>query len=308
MKEDEWENKLVIKDNFKEHFSKLTDFDKMIECFKHPQRRSIRVNTLRAGPDFIKKFKNTEKIPWCENGYWLELEERRDLGNLVEHSLGYFYIQEPSSMIPAIVLKPKDGDFILDMCASPGSKTTQMAEYMHNKGLIIANDVDYKRTAALKFNIERLGIKNVIITNSDGARIKGWQFDKILLDAPCSGTGTIRKSPKTAETWNLNIIKKLSRLQKKLIENAFNNLKKGGVMVYSTCSIEPEENEEVVDYLVEKYKNAIVEEVEVKGLKTSPAILEFEDKVYSDKCKNCLRIWPQDNDTDGFFVTKIKKD
>ena len=140
-----------------------------------------------------------------------------------------------------------------------------------------------------------------------GQWFKSLQFDKILLDAPCSGTGTIRKSLKTLRVWNPYMIKRLAGTQKQLIETAFNNLKENGTLVYSTCSLEPEENEEVVDFLLNKYKNAALEEINLKNLKRSEPILEFEKNKYSEEVKKCLRIWPQDNDTEGFFVAKIKK-
>ena len=133
------------------------------------------------------------------------------------------------------------------------------------------------------------------------------KFDRILVDAPCSGTGTIRKSLKTLRIWNPNMVKRLSITQKQLIETAFNILKENGTMVYSTCSLEPEENEAVVDFLLNKYGNAEIEPIELKNIKKSSPILNFEDKEYNKNIKNCLRIWPQDNDTEGFFVAKIKK-
>jgi 16S rRNA C967 or C1407 C5-methylase (RsmB/RsmF family) len=134
----------------------------------------------------------------------------------------------------------------------------------------------------------------------------GIEFDRVLVDAPCSGTGTIRKSLKTIGMWNPDMIRRLSITQKQLIETGFNLLKENGTLVYSTCSLEPEEDEAVVDFLLNKYENVKLEEIKL-NLKKSPAILEFEDKKYSDEVKKCLRIWPQDNDTEGFFVAKIRK-
>ena len=211
-------------------------------------------------------------------------------------------------MIPPIVLDPKPSDFVLDIAASPGSKTTQIAQYMQNKGILIANDYTYERMKPLSINLQRCGVTNTIITLMEGQWFKksGIEFDRILVDAPCSGTGTIRKSLKTVYIWNPDMVKRLSITQKQLIETGFNLLKKGGILVYSTCSLEPEEDEGVVDFLLKKYENAKLEEIKL-NLKKSPAILEFEDKKYNDEIRKCLRIWPQDNDTEGFFVAKIKK-
>ncbi|MFH1316413.1 MAG: NOL1/NOP2/sun family putative RNA methylase [Candidatus Woesearchaeota archaeon] len=253
-----------------------------------------------------------EQIPWCKEGFWIEHkgkgeDQRRDIGNLVEHSLGYIYVQEASSMIPPIVLDPRPGELVLDMCASPGSKATQIAMYMENKGLLIANDTKGMRIAPLGVNIQKCGIINCIISLMEGRHFKGYEFDKILVDAPCSGTGTIRKSYKTIEMWNPNMVKKLSGIQRQLISTGFENLKKGGTLVYSTCSCEPEENEAVVSHLLDKYPDAEIEKISLKGLKTSESIAEFEGKRFNPEVKKCLRIWPQDNDTDGFFVCKIVK-
>ena len=133
------------------------------------------------------------------------------------------------------------------------------------------------------------------------------ELDRILVDAPCSGTGTIRKSLKTLRIWNPNMVKRLSITQKQLIETAFNTLKQNGILVYSTCSLEPEENEAVIDFLLNKYKNAKLEEIKLSNIKRSTPILEFNNNKYNNEIKKCLRIWPQDNDTEGFFVAKIKK-
>jgi len=304
---------IEFKPKFIERYSKLTDWDAFKKCSLSFLRRSIRVNTLKISIDKLKKRleKNwaLEQIPWCKEGFWIEhkKKERRDIGNLIGHTLGYFYTQEAASMIPPIVLEPKENEIILDMAASPGSKTTQIAAYMKNKGILIANDYQIERMKPLSINIQRCGITNCVITIMQGQWFKNFKFDKILLDAPCSGTGTIRKSLKTVGVWNPYMVKRLAGIQKQLIETAFKNLKENGVLVYSTCSLEPEENEAVIDFLVNKYKNAKIEEIKLKGIKISPTILEFEKQKYSKEIKKCLRIWPQDNDTEGFFVAKIKK-
>ena len=305
---------IVFKPKFMERYSKLTDWDEFKTCSLSFLNRSIRVNTLKISINELKKRleKNwtLEQIPWCNEGFWIEhgKKERRDIGNLTEHPLGYFYIQEAASMIPPLVLDPKPHEIVLDMAASPGSKTTQIAQYMENKGILIANDYTIDRMKPLSINLQRCGVSNAIITLMEGQWFKksGIEFDKVLVDAPCSGTGTIRKSLKTIGIWNPDMIRRLSITQKQLIETGFNLLKEDGVLVYSTCSLEPEENEEVIDFLIDKYENAKLEEIKL-NLKKSMPILEFENKKYSDEIKKCLRIWPQDNDTEGFFVGKIRK-
>ena len=250
-----------------------------------------------------------EQIPWCKEGFYIEhiKKERRDIGNLIEHSLGYFYTQEAASMIPPLVLEPEENDTVMDMAASPGSKTTQIAALMNNKGILVANDINSARMKPLSLNVQRCGITNCIVTMMYGQRFRNFEFNKILLDAPCSGTGTIRKSLKTLRIWNPLMVQRLAHTQKNLIEIAFSNLKLGGTLVYSTCSNEPEENEAVIDFLLNKYENAKLEDIRIDGLNRSKPILEFENNKYNEEIKKCLRIWPQDNDTEGFFVAKIKK-
>ena len=328
---------MEFKPKFIERYSKLTNFKEFKKYSLSFLRRSIRVNTLKIEINDLKKRLekewNLKQIPWCRDGFWIEhkKKERRDIGNLIEHSLGYFYIQEAASLIPPLVLEPKPNEVVLDMCASPGSKSTQIAALMQNNGILIANDYTIVRMKPLTINLQRCGVANALITLMEGRFFKNSniKFDKILVDAPCSGTGTIRKSLKTLKIWNPDMVRRLAGTQRQLIDTAFNILKENGTLVYSTCSLEPEEDEAVIDFLLNKYDNAKIEKIELKcqkskisehaqephvrdrrfltGLKRSPVILEFEDKVYSKKIKDCLRIWPQDNDTEGFFVCKIRK-
>ncbi len=297
-----------FKPKFIERYSALTDIDEFRECSMEPQRKSIRVNTLKIKISELKKRLGIKlkQVLWCKEGFFVD-EEVFGLGNLPEHGLGYFYVQEASSMVPVEVLQPKPGEFVLDMAASPGSKTTQIANKMKNKGLIVANDADYARMSALNMNIQRSGITNCMTTLLQGRFFRGFEFDKILLDAPCSGTGTISKSPKTIIEWNPYSIRRLAGIQRQLIRTAFDNLKVGGVMTYSTCTLEPEEDEGIVSHLLEERENAKLQKISLEGLKTSKPVLEFGKKKFDSEVKKCLRIWPQDNNTDGFFVAKIKK-
>ncbi len=305
--------KIEFKEKFIERYSSLTDWEEFKKYSLSFLRRSIRVNTLKISVKDLKKRLeknwNLNQVPWCEEGFWIEhkAKERRDIGNLIEHSLGYFYTQEAASMIPPLVLEPKKDEIVLDMTASPGSKTTQIASLMENKGILIANDYTTLRMKPLSINLQRCGVTNAAITLMQGQWFKNMQFDKILLDAPCSGTGTIRKSLKTLRIWNPNMVKRLAGTQRQLIDTAFKNLKENGTLVYSTCSLEPEENEAVVDFLLNKHENSKLEPIKLLNIKRSEPILEFENNKYNQEIKKCLKIWPQDNDTEGFFVAKIIK-
>ena len=297
-----------FKKDFIERYKKLTDWKEFKEACVKRLKRSIRVNTLKISQEELlprlKNYKLTQ-IPFCKEGYYIE-GEQMDIGNLPEHALGNFYVQEAASMIPPLILEPEKHDFILDMAAAPGSKTTQLSALMENTGIIIANDYKYQRLKPLSINTQRCGCKNVILTISKGHRIKNIQFDRILLDAPCSGTGGISKSLRTLEIYNTNMIKKLAMEQRRLILSAYSLLKTNGILVYSTCSIEPHEDEAVINHLL-KNTDAKLEKIEIKNLKSSEPVLEFENESYSSEIKKCLRIWPQDNNTEGFFIAKIIK-
>jgi NOL1/NOP2/sun family putative RNA methylase len=247
-------------------------------------------------------------MPFYENGFFIS-GKRRDIGNILEHNLGYFYVQDASSMIPPLILDPKKGDIVLDIAASPGSKTTQIAQMMENTGVIIANELSTKRLAPLGQNIQKLGITNTVLISRDGRKLKfNFLFDKILLDAPCSGSGTPKidfLSP--LETWNESTVKGLYKMQISLLFKAFSFLKPGGTLVYSTCSMDIYENEYVIHNFLEKEKDAYLEEARLSGLNHTPAILCYNDKELNPEISKTLRIMPQDNKTEGFFIAKIRK-
>ncbi len=281
---------------------------------------SIRCNEIKISPKELKirlekkgwkiklPFKNYPQVMIVEN----ELAPG-ELGRSLEHLLGYYYIQEISSMLPVIALEPKPNENVLDLCASPGSKTTQIASEMKNEGNIVANEVSLPRIKILSSNLERCGVSNVVVTKKDGIalckRFKEEEifFDKILVDAPCSGEGTLRSSPKTFLMWNINTVNQLSGIQKKLFENAFEILKVGGEIVYSTCTHSPEENENIVSWALEKFKGQIQIEKISLPLKTRPGITNWKEKEYLQDVKYSCRVYPQDNDTEGFFLAKFRR-
>lgn len=238
--------------------------------------------------------------------------EPGELGRSLEHILGYYYVQEIASMLPVLALKPGPEELVLDLAAAPGSKTTQLAAFMKNTGAIIANDVNLKRLKILASNMERCGVLNAIITKKDGIvlckRLKenGFLFDKILVDAPCSGEGTLRSSPVTYEMWNPKTIKILSRLQKALLASAIGILKPHGEIVYSTCTHAPEENEEVVNFVIKEFQDVKIESISLP-IKYRSGITEWNGDNYNQEVKKSCRIYPQDNDTEGFFIAKMRK-
>lgn len=306
---------------FLERMGKLLgkEFQEYLEFIKKPLMNSIRCNTLKISPEELKK--RLESRGWIVEQPFKDYQEIMiiknelvpgELGRSMEHLLGYYYIQEIASMLPVLALKPEPGELVLDLAAAPGSKTTQLAAVMKNTGTIIANDVNLKRLKILASNTERCGVSNAMITKKDGIalckRLKeaGFQFDKILVDAPCSGEGTLRSSPITYEMWNPRTIKILSRLQKALLGFSIEILKKGGEIVYSTCTHAPEENEEVVDFILKKFPNVDIEVIKLP-VKCRTGITEWENQSYSREVTKSCRIYPQDNDTEGFFIAKMRK-
>jgi len=261
-------------------------YDEFIQCSFSFLRRSLRVNTIKIDVEECRQRLaenwKLRQIPWCKEGFWIE-SERRDIGNTVEHALGYIYVQEAASMVPPLVLN-------------------------QNTGLLVANDIKPDRLKPLGLNMQRCGITNAVMTLGVGQRFREPIFDKILIDAPCSGTGNIRRSLKTVTIWNPTMITRLSRTQLDLLQTAYNALKPSGAVVYSTCSTEPQENEGVIDAFIKANPSAEIDKIKLQGIKHSDAITEFEGEKYDERVKNCLRLWPQDNDTEGFFVARIVKD
>ena len=314
--------KFPAKEEFVERMEALlgvAEAEKFFEISYMKTPASIRCNTLKISVDELKA--RLEGYGWELRQPFAEFPEVMiidsklepgELGKTKEHLLGYYYVQEVSSMLPMLALKPEAGDVILDLCASPGSKTTQAAAMMGNEGTIIANEVSMGRIGILNSNLERCGVMNAIVTRKEGVALcdrllksSGIRFDKILVDAPCSGEGTLRKSPKTFLMWNPNMIKKIAGTQRKLAEAAMKLLKVGGVMIYSTCTLAPEEDEMIVDYLVKNF-DVEVERI-VLPLKFREGVSCWDGKELDKGVENCLRLYPQDNDTDGFFVAKIRK-
>ncbi len=292
------------------------DFTKYNEIIHKKPLNYIRCNTLKISCDelFTRLKKKWNVVRPYENFPEIILIDQElmpgELGNAIEHLLGYYYVQEICSMTSVIALDPKPGERVFDVCASPGSKTTQIAARMENKGTLIANDVKLDRLKILSANLERCGVMNSISIRNDGVGLcsrlarDGWKFDKILLDAPCSGEGTLRSSSKTFLMWNLKVVEKLSREQKKLIANALKCLKKDGVLVYSTCTHAPEENEAVIDFAL---KNFPVELIELNlPLKCRSGVTSWQGVEFSSEVVKCCRIYPQDNNSEGFFVAKLK--
>ena len=289
-------------EDFVERYKKILP-QEFFSYWENPTPPSLRVNTLKIKLQEIFDWIDAEleQLKFYKFGFVVKNKEL-ELGKLPAFKLGFFHTQEISSMIPVLALDVKPKLKILDLCAAPGSKTTQIAQHMKNKGVIVANDVKPKRIKALVGNCQRLGVVNVIVTMQDGRRFRKKGFDRVLVDAPCTSMGLRKKH----SIWSLSRTLRVSNLQKKLILAGFDCLKRKGILVYSTCTVEPEENEEVVQHLLEKRENARVEKVKLKNLEWEEGLLRWRKEFYAE-IKNCMRIYPWHSGGDAFFVAKIKK-
>ena len=290
---------------------KALSLQAFVDSCHQPLRRAIRVNTLKISVETFKARAlehqwSLTQIPWCKEGFWIECaNEEIPLGNSFEHLSGLFYIQEASSMMPVAALfhlfDNNEDSTLLDAAAAPGSKTTQIAAKMENKGLIIANEFSSSRIKMLHANIQRCGIKNVALTHFDAKIFGSWlphSFDAILLDAPCSGEGTIRKDKLAMKNWNQQAIEDISSMQAELIESAFHALKENGILIYSTCTLSHEENQEICLTLQKRFPDS----VEFLALDN---LFDGAEKTATEE--GFLHVWPQVYDSEGFFVAALRK-
>lgn len=284
-------------------------FDDFIAACQRPLRRSIRVNTLKTDvAGFLARVApygwQLTPIPWCEEGFWIERDDEAvPLGSTAEHLSGLFYIQEASSMLPvaALFAEGNQPQRVMDVAAAPGSKTTQIAARMGNRGAILANEYSASRVKVLHANISRCGISNVALTHFDG-RVFGAalpeSFDAILLDAPCSGEGVVRKDPDALKNWSPESNQQIAATQRELIDSAFHALRPGGTLVYSTCTLNREENEEVLAWLMARFPLAL----EILPLDT---LFPGAEKALTPE--GFLHVFPQIYDCEGFFVARLRK-
>ena len=225
----------------------------LLDSFNDKSENAVLLNLDKISEDeFLKEFPLVKPHPLVNHAFIYD-KNTYELGKHIYHELGFYYLQEPSAMVVSSLIDFKEDDFVLDMCAAPGGKSIQASFKMHGNGLIVANDLSFSRCGLLSNNLERLGIGNVIITNNDLSKIYSKYentFDKIILDAPCSGSGMFRKDDAMMNDWSINKVYKFQEIQKQLIIIAYYMLKPGGVLSYSTCSYSKEEDEDVAEYLL----------------------------------------------------------
>jgi len=283
--------------------------DVFFEALKSPREAGLRINPLKISRDEWEEISPfpVERIPFTKWGYYYRYY-KDEPGKHPYHAAGVYYIQEPSAMFVAELLEAKPGERILDLCAAPGGKSTQIAACMNNEGLLISNEIVPKRAKILSENIERLGIKNAIVTNESPENLSKRfpsYFDRILVDAPCSGEGMFRKDPEAINHWSVEHVNKCHLLQKDILENAYRMLKPGGLLVYSTCTFSPEENEQIIEEFLLNHPDMELEPIEkrfgIEGGRPEWTKSGLEAVIH------CARLWPHKVRGEGHFAAKIRK-
>jgi NOL1/NOP2/sun family putative RNA methylase len=287
----------------------VDDFEAFRAACERPLPSVVRVNTLRTTVERARRALDEVDVRY-ESVEWhpglLALEGQAGANWPYVH--GWLHGQEEVSALPARVLDPAPGERVWDACAAPGSKTTQLAALMDDRGLLVATDDNLGRLSALRSNTERLGVTNVAVTNED-ARVHslspfgGEPYDRALVDVPCSCEGTVRKNPDTLDEWTLDHIRGIAGAQKGILRRAVQATRPGGTIVYSTCTFAPEENEGVLDYvLVEESCRLVALDL---PLDSSPGVTEWDGQKYDPSVTQARRIYPHQNDTGGFFCAKL---
>jgi len=268
-------------------------------------KQSIRINTMNADEaDVVDRLRSRgiqlEKIPFLRHGYWV-VKSKFSVGASEEYLLGLYSIQEAAAQIPASLFTELEGKVVLDACAAPGGKTVQLADLMGNKGVIVALDFDRRRLTALANHLERCRVTNTVVYNMDARRASklDFEFDRILLDVPCSGNFV------TDEDWfsrrTLKDVQRNARVQRQILSEASIALADKGEIVYSTCSLEPEENELNIDWAL-KTLDLVVQDVDCYG---DRGLTNVFGKSLDSSVERCRRVWP--GQTQGFFACKLKK-
>ena len=284
-------------------------------CLHQSPSTGIRVNTLKISPQIFTDLISYKlsPVPWCSDGFTVdELPVEAGIippGRHPYHSAGLYYLQEPSAMAAGEILSPQPGEKILDLAAAPGGKSTHLAALMENTGLLVANEIHPKRVWDLAENLERCGVTNAIITNESPQRLAehfGDFFDRVLLDAPCSGEGMFRKSERARKDWKPGSANSCAIRQSAILEQAAQLVKPGGSLVYTTCTFSPEENEGVIVGFLDKHPEFDIKTIrQVSGL--VPSKPEWIGLPQSHKINRAMRIWPHQTSGEGHFIAYLRK-
>ena len=280
------------------------EFEAFINSYDEPRHYGLRLNQLKVPKGFSDVLSyDLESIQWCETGFYYKEEVRPAKDPY--YAAGCYYIQEPSAMTPASALMAKPGDKVIDLCAAPGGKTTHIASDLQGEGLIVTNDISPSRVKNLNKNVQLAGIRNGLVMSEDPIKLAvRWPgvFDKVLVDAPCSGEGMFRKEPKLVISWTNSGPEEFVEVQRSILSSAHELLKPGGVLVYSTCTYNTDENEKNIQWFLDEYSEYSIDPIADKlGISDGLALMDSPELV------GCGRVWPHKDKGEGHFVARLIK-
>lgn len=285
------------------------DYEAFLAGFDGQRQYGLRVNTLKMNLEEFERIApfHLKKVPWISNGYFYEAEDAPAKHPF--YSAGLYYLQEPSAMTPASRLKVQPGERVLDLCAAPGGKATELGAALQGEGLLVANDINTARARVLLRNLELFGISNSFVTNEPpyvlAERFPEF-FHKIMVDAPCSGEGMFRKNPAVVDSWQEKGPEYFSKLQREIIVQAADMLLPGGMMFYSTCTFSPLENEKTITHLLkERPDMEVIPMEDYEGF--AEGLTSYRGEVFDESCKLCRRIWPHKMSGEGHFMALLHK-
>ena len=285
------------------------DYEAFLAGFDGQRQYGLRVNTLKMNLEEFERIApfHLKKVPWISNGYFYNAEDVPAKHPF--YSAGLYYLQEPSAMTPASRLKVQPGERVLDLCAAPGGKATELGAALQGEGLLVANDINTARARALLRNLELFGISNSFVTNEPphvlAERFPEF-FHKIMVDAPCSGEGMFRKNPAVVDSWQEKGPEYFSKLQREIIVQAADMLLPGGMMFYSTCTFSPLENEKTITHLLkERPDMEVIPMEDYEGF--AEGLTSYRGEVFDESCKLCRRIWPHKMSGEGHFMALLHK-
>ena len=302
--------------------------DSFFASFQEGRKNALRLNRLKITPRQFEKTApfRVERVPWTDNGYYVDYRDAP--GRHPWYRAGVYYLQEPSAMAPAQILPVEAGNRVLDLCAAPGGKATELGARLGGSGLLVANEISASRARALERNIELFGIRNCVVTNETPEKLSERfpeYFDRVLVDAPCSGEGMFRKDLEAARLWSMEKVKECARVQRDILRAAVRMLRPGGFMVYSTCTFEPAENELAIADLLrehgelelleipctggkESFSRAYsLEELRGKGYEPSFELSGRSGSVPAPDVTRAVRIWPHRASGEGHFIALLRK-
>lgn len=296
---------------FKEKMKQLLkeEYEAYMASYDLPKYQGIRINTLKLDLskwETINPFQTLKEVPWCKEGFYYEKEDKPTKHPY--YYAGLYYVQEPSAMSPGAYLPIVPGDRVLDLCAAPGGKSTQIAARMQGEGVLVSNDISVSRAKALLKNLENFGVRESIVTSETSEKLASkWPgyFDKILIDAPCSGEGMFRKNESAVKSWETYGVAHCVSLQEGILEDAAKMLKPNGMLLYSTCTFSPEENEGMIGAFLQKHPDfKVVPLTPVGGIQQGrPEWINAPSSL-----KGALRLWPHHLAGEGHFVCLLKRE